>query len=98
MGNAEDIFRNDPRDSKRDMIKRIWPELHDALNGIEDGKPNRTVFCAVGDPEHIKARHLAVGRITRMGHPGCSVCVARLADRPGGWPLPAAENLTKEER
>lgn len=96
MGDAERIFRTEPRDSKRNMIKTVWPELYDALNGIGEGKPNRTVYCAVGDPEHIKQRHLATARITRMGHPACSVCVERLADRPGGWPLPAAENLREE--
>lgn len=97
MGEAERIFRSEERDSKRDMIKRIWPELYDALNGLENGKPNRTVFCAVGDPEHIKGRHIATGRVTRMGHPACSSCLARLADRPGGWPLPAADNLKGED-
>lgn len=97
MGEASTVFANGS-DSKRQTLERFWPELYNALAGLgRDGKPtgNRPVWCVLGGREHHEARVPAVARITRMGHPACAEHVAKLADRPGGWPLPAEENLSR---
>lgn len=86
-------------DARRQMIERCWPELYNALAGLnKDGKPDgsRAVWCVLGNAEHHAARVPAVARITRMGHPACAEHVAKLADRPGGWPLAAEENLRRQ--
>jgi hypothetical protein len=96
VANAEAVFAAGT-EAKQNMIKNLWPELYNALAGLTAGQ-NRTVYCALGSCPHTKPRPLAVGRITRMGHPGCRAHIAKLADRPGGWPLPAEENKREGER
>lgn len=84
-------------DTNRAMLQRLWPALYNALAGTAPGE-QRTIWCVVGDPDHIRRRVPAAGRITRMGHPACADHVAKLADRPGGWPLPAEENHKDDHR
>jgi hypothetical protein len=94
MADAREVFRNGS-DARRQSLGRFWPELYNALAGLgSDGKPveTRSVWCVVGSVEHLKARVPAVGRLARMGHPACAEHIEQLADRPGGWPLPAEEN------
>ena len=94
MADAETVFAAGS-DAKRQTLERLWPELYNALAGLgPDGKPatSRAVWCVVGSIEHHAARVPAVARLTRMGHPACAEHIAKMSDRPGGWPLPAEEN------
>ena len=91
MADAEAVFARGT-DVNRNTLKMIWPELYDALAGLGPGQ-NRVVLCAIGSCPNTKPRPVAVARLTRMGHPACRAHVAKLADRPGGWPLPAKENM-----
>lgn len=95
MPSPEDIFRTGS-EVKQSSIQMIWPELYDALAGLAAGQ-NTVVGCVIGDCPRTTPRPLAVARLTRMGHPACKAHVDRLADRPGGWPLPAADNYPERK-
>lgn len=92
VADAERIFAAGS-ESKKNTIKMIWPELYDALAGLGPGQQNRTVYCVLGSCPHTDPRPIAVARITKMGHPACRAHIAKLADKPGGWPLSAKENF-----
>jgi hypothetical protein len=93
MADAERVFAS-ATDSKRNAIKMIWPELYDALAGVETGRTSRFVTCVIGECPRKPAgeRPVAVARLTRHGHPACADHITRLADRSGGWPLPYKDN------
>lgn len=88
MSSPQAVFLN-AAESKRMTLQAVWPELYDALSGrnADGGLPNPG--CVIGECAYIKPRTLvpAVGRLTYNGHPACEVHIARMADRPGGWPL-----------
>jgi hypothetical protein len=81
--------------SRKQMLERFWPELYNALARVGEAGSQRAMWCVLGDLAHVNQHHPAVGRITRMGHPACQAHIDRLADRRGGWPLPAVENERK---
>jgi hypothetical protein len=93
---AHRLFQNNP--GKHSGLKIFWPELYDALAGLGPGQQNRTITCVVGSCPMTDPRPLAVARLSRMGHPACRSHVAKLADRPGGWPLRASENFPPKGR
>lgn len=89
MASAQEVYNGDA--GRRDMLKRVWPELHAVLDAgfkaTTEGP--RTTVCAVHrDPSVAVAdRPVATARLTLNGPPACRECLAR-SPRPGvGYPL-----------
>ncbi len=83
-GDPFKVFMDAP-DSHREMLKTLWPELYASLAPASDTV--RPLTCVLGSCPFTKPRPVAVGRITRNGHPACRKHIATAADRVGGWPL-----------
>lgn len=93
MPTPEAVFR-EGTDSRRKILKQVWPELYDAFAppGAEPDVPLQTFYCVFGG--HGTRKVLAVARSEQRPHgaPACAGCLRRMegchGTRPGGWPLP----------
>lgn len=93
------LFKASP--GKHRTLKALWPELYACLAGTggksdpgEAGPPPKQYHCCIGSCYGLPKgqRPLAVGRLSRWGAPACKACLAKLADKPGGWPLELEKN------
>jgi hypothetical protein len=90
VGDPFAVFAADP--GKHEVLKMLWAELYNCLARLDEDAPPRVVLCVLGSCPATQPRPVAVGRIQRRGHPACRAHIAKLADRPGGWPLRVEES------
>jgi len=70
--------------AKRETLKLIWPDLHAVLDAHVNAKRAIPPACAIA-PHAV--RQAATGRVTLNGTPACSLHLATLSERQGGYPL-----------
>lgn len=75
------IFANES-ESKRELIKTLWPELYTCLARLDE--PRRAWGCAQLGHEQRYAE--AVGRLWLNGPPACAEHL-KASKRPGGFPM-----------
>jgi hypothetical protein len=82
------VYAEDP--DKRDTLRLVWPDLHQALDRHVNGVIRVPVCAIVG---HAAPGPEARGRLTLNGTPACEQHLAA-SDRPGGYPLPLVDPRT----
>jgi hypothetical protein len=91
MTDPREVYRQGS-EHQRSLLLKIWPAMHAAVAPSNDeAEPARNVLCVIGSCPFTRPRPVAVGRLTRNGHPACRAHIAKLANRLGGWPLERQE-------
>lgn len=86
------VFKNG-QDSDLVVLKTMWPELYDALAGVDKGGGLRCTFTQRHDATDHETYPFAVGRITMNGRLACQECLRaflparELAIIPQGYPI-----------
>lgn len=94
MADPQEIYdRAD--DTRRDMLRRVWPDLNDVLAAAhKQATEGRVIRCVLDHPENPRPE--AVGRLTLNGHVVCAEHLKR-SSRRGGYPLQRVDARTWRE-
>lgn len=76
-------------ESKRDMLRAVWPELYNVLYQATK-TTERAWGCGFHHGENADGStpyYPVMGRLWLNGPPACRGCLASRAERPGGYPM-----------